>query len=534
MKRKTVWIILSLMIAAAFLLRLVCLLCYGMQYDDVISLGFPGMFYSLGNYSPQPTFLYAFFMNLLERAAPSGEFILRLPAVFWGTLALLPVYLFTSRLFGKQAGLIAAYLGTISPFLIGYSQEIRMYTLLFFLGAVSYFCFLIAVETGSRRAWGVNILTNSLAAYLNFAAVLTIPAQLLFLSVFYAKRCRGERAAAVRAQSVQLLLFLPWFMIFLRQWGFMLRRTQADKRIYTYLEKVTPQDIFFTFKNLIAGFYSCGWGRDILIILFGGLCVLGILRLLFPGGKIAPKEIQNALSAKEKVFLLISSFLLPMIILIVFSQFRMIYCDKYVIVCLLFLLAFAGYALSRLKPVFLLAALALITIFTGIVLKDYYRNRIYPDYRQRPGIVNRKEFRKAAAYCLSAFRPGDVILHTSGTSTLPLAYYLDRNGKRGFLNGRGMFVFAEEIYRTLGKESRLIFQDIESGAFRFNDDGIPGEEFAGSLSVYRRVWLVFSYWECQEPFQPVKEWFDRRFLLIESRAFSGVILFLYQTDIGKE
>ena len=66
-----------------------------------------------------------------------SEFALRSLSVVAGLASVVFTYMLGRRLFGEWAGLIAAFLGTISPLGIYYSQEARMYALLGALSAAS-------------------------------------------------------------------------------------------------------------------------------------------------------------------------------------------------------------------------------------------------------------------------------------------------------------------------------------------------------------------------------------------------------------
>jgi uncharacterized membrane protein len=71
-----------------------------------------------------------------------NEFALRSLSVVAGVALVAFTYLLGRRLFGEATGLIAAFLGAISPFAIYYSQEARMYALLAALSAASTYLLL--------------------------------------------------------------------------------------------------------------------------------------------------------------------------------------------------------------------------------------------------------------------------------------------------------------------------------------------------------------------------------------------------------
>ena len=146
-------------------------------------------------------------------------------------------------------------------------------------------------------------------------------------------------------------------------------------------------------------------------------------------------------------------------------------------------------------------------------------------------MISRKEFRKAAEYLRKNYRDTDFVLHTSSTSSLPFVYYLDPRKNRELPDGGAVFQFLEDVFQSLGNENRLFFQDVRNGRFGFykRKDDFTAQSRDDGLAPYKRIWLVYSYWEVPVPFEGLKNWFDARYALLESREFMGVRLFLYET-----
>ncbi|HLB11462.1 MAG TPA: glycosyltransferase family 39 protein [Dehalococcoidia bacterium] len=97
--------------------------------------------------------LYYIFLNWWSQASGTGEFGLRFLSVAFGLLLVAVVYKLGQKLFVPQAGLAAAGIAAISPFLVYYSQEARMYMQGAFLCALAGLFFVKALEgtgAGSR------------------------------------------------------------------------------------------------------------------------------------------------------------------------------------------------------------------------------------------------------------------------------------------------------------------------------------------------------------------------------------------------
>ncbi len=74
-----------------------------------------------------------------RRSLATSEIAMRSLSALWGLLLVWLVYQIASRLFDKRTALIAALFAAINPFLIAYSQEVRMYEQLAALAALLFY-----------------------------------------------------------------------------------------------------------------------------------------------------------------------------------------------------------------------------------------------------------------------------------------------------------------------------------------------------------------------------------------------------------
>ena len=102
-----------------------------------------------------------YLMTWLLRPWGDGEFILRLPAAIAGVLTVFAVYLLGKELFGRRAGLVAALLTSVSPYMVWYSQEARNYSLLMLLTTLQMYFAYTAVTRSRRTDWlGLAVVTT--------------------------------------------------------------------------------------------------------------------------------------------------------------------------------------------------------------------------------------------------------------------------------------------------------------------------------------------------------------------------------------
>ncbi|PKO22132.1 MAG: hypothetical protein CVU38_10995 [Chloroflexi bacterium HGW-Chloroflexi-1] len=103
--------------------------------------------------------LYYYLMAGWTRWAGRGEWALRFPSAFFGTLTVALFWALARRLFGQRScgrfsSLAAAALAGLSPLYVYYAQEARMYTLLTFLGVLAGYALLrAAAADGANREW---------------------------------------------------------------------------------------------------------------------------------------------------------------------------------------------------------------------------------------------------------------------------------------------------------------------------------------------------------------------------------------------
>ncbi len=147
-----------------------------------------------------------FILAWLSAHLGSGPEWIRLPALIAGLAAIPLAFLLARRLFGVSAGLVAAALMALNPFMIYYSTEARPYSLAIALLLGSTLAMLIAADTGRLRWWAVYAALVALAMYAHYTSAFILGAQLLWL-MWARPKARFPGLAATAAAAV---LYLPW------------------------------------------------------------------------------------------------------------------------------------------------------------------------------------------------------------------------------------------------------------------------------------------------------------------------------------
>ncbi len=176
--------------------------------------------------------LYFVVLSALRALAGETEYVLRFASVIAGVLLVPLLYVVGKRLFSERAGVLAAALGTFSPFLIWYAQEARMYTLLATLSLASVYLLLRAIDFPAKRdedarpansrqrwliwlAWAVVTLATLYTHFTTFFLLLFEGA------VLVASLVRSRRREALRVIVLLAMLAVPltWYALSRAQQG---------------------------------------------------------------------------------------------------------------------------------------------------------------------------------------------------------------------------------------------------------------------------------------------------------------------------
>jgi 4-amino-4-deoxy-L-arabinose transferase-like glycosyltransferase len=219
--RETALGILAGLILVGLVLRLA--VPRGIWLDEAISihqarLSLHDLFVNLYNGDRQPPF-YHLTLWLTIRIFGDGEFAVRLPSLIAGTLTIPVLYELGRELYDRRTGLLAAAFATISPLLIWYSQEVRMYEFIALFGLLALLTQLRAIRNGTMLNWAAYILATAALLWSHYFGLLLIAVQqVIFVAVLVHRKRSGEpikplalgfaySAAVLAMQLVPLLVF---------------------------------------------------------------------------------------------------------------------------------------------------------------------------------------------------------------------------------------------------------------------------------------------------------------------------------------
>ena len=182
----TSWLLAPITLLAA-ILRLHEIAARSFWFDESISveiarLPWSQFFLALWYREANMTFYYVLLHFWLAMGSSDG-FIRGLSVLI--SAATIPViYALGTRLFGRSAGLLSAWLLAINAYHIRYAQEARGYALVVFLAALATWLLVRNLQEPSSACWGAYAVVCILAVYSHFFGALVVVAHgvsLMFL-----------------------------------------------------------------------------------------------------------------------------------------------------------------------------------------------------------------------------------------------------------------------------------------------------------------------------------------------------------------
>ena len=205
-----VWILWGLIVVAT-VIRIVTIDNQSYWADEALTayeahLPFRAMLDSVVRVETTPP-LYFVLIWGWAKAFGTSEVVLRSVSTLAG-VALVPIaYLAARDLISRWAGVIAAALVTVNPFLIWYSQEARAYMLVALLTGASFWLFVRARANPSHRNLAWWAVCSSAAVMTHFFAGFVLVPEALWLLWVARTRATGLAVGVVAAAQLAMLPF---------------------------------------------------------------------------------------------------------------------------------------------------------------------------------------------------------------------------------------------------------------------------------------------------------------------------------------
>ena len=161
-----------------------------------------------------PPFYY-FCLKIWSGLFGSSEIALRSMSVFFAAIGLLLAYFLFRRWFNKRTANLASIFMALSPFLIRYAQEARMYGLIFAIVIGATLTLDIALKSKKKSAWACYAILIALGMWTHYFAALAWIAHLVYIGVYMYKQ--GLDKNVFWTYPLAVGCFLPWLPTAIKQ-----------------------------------------------------------------------------------------------------------------------------------------------------------------------------------------------------------------------------------------------------------------------------------------------------------------------------
>jgi hypothetical protein len=355
-------------------------------------------------------------------------------------LACIPLSFFAARaVFSRLAGLVAALLTALDPFLTYYAQETRMYELEAFLSIVVAWSYVEGIVRAKRRWLPVFVLSTVLLAYSHnwglFACVGLAAATAI--AVRHRLKLFAVAAAAVA------VLYLPWVPTLL----FQARHTGAP-----WSTRPSLHDLFLSVGTVVGGDATF-----VALVLVGGIALWRL---------VAHRQTEE----REIVSVLAAMVATTVVVAFISSQISPAWTSRYFAVVVGPMLLLAGEGIARARTRGFAALAVIVFIFAGY------------------GLHNDKENARGITRGVQPYlHPGELIISTHPEQTPVLRYYLGAGYRWGTTLGSTP---DPHIFDWVDAVSRLRDAKAQPTMAKLLATVKPGQEFVVFAPVFRdyRAW----------------------------------------------
>ena len=475
----------QILILAALSLRLISLTRNGLWVDEASSVAVSALtvpdIVAASKVDPHPPGYYLLLHGWTALLGRS-EYAVRLLSVFAGVLSVAGTYLLAKVMFRERTARLAAWCVCLSPALIEYAQETRMYALLVLCSVILTWA---AVRIVTRYANGITRFSRS--AHLTYAlvGVIGLYTQYYFMFVILAvnlwafvKLSRAERWRDIGywslLQAATILPFGVWVPILLHQ---------SQAFVFTWIGQPNATSVLNALSYL-----TLGQGNPSLGLVLG----LALTGVVLSGLTVA--RLARDMQAVDAVLLVIWA-IFPMAFSYFLSQSHPVFIDRQFLLSIPAIVLLMVGGLTDRRAVTIGALVFTIGVLPGL-------NRLYFENRKQ-------EWRELVSYIQTHSEPTDLVYVNPAGGRVAVDYYLERSmAVDGYPPQFSLLLGGFHGERTTADNvNRLLTQ------------------LAGK---HHRVWLiqfVASYWD---PEQHLTRWLEGHMTLEETPTFRGLDVRLYE------
>ncbi|MCE5259350.1 MAG: glycosyltransferase family 39 protein [Chloroflexi bacterium] len=430
--------------------------------------------------------LYFLLLRAVISLAGENDVVLRFPSACMAAALVPLLYILGKRLRNSRAGVIAAGMGALSPFMLWYAQEARMYTLVTFLGLLSTYVLWRAITSGKWYLYLLYGITLGAGLLTQYLFVLLFPAQLIFaLALRPAKTSQAheypwQRWTGIAGLAIPLGILL--FVILL-----VIQRIPelGSNRTYVPLWMIT-RDAFNSFALGLSVNYFAIWPLD---IVFWLVFTWGLVSTLSKTAAGAAESLPENVQPRPAAFLFLLGYIfLPIIGIWLFSFIKPLYMgSRYLLMCVpAFILGVALGLESIISHRRILGVIVLLVLL-GSSVYSICRYYTAAEYK------NKEDYRSAACTIAQNESAGDVIVVNGAETEAAFKHYYEGN----------LSVIPIPELNQSWEDTQRELNDL--------------------AQRYDRLWLVEGNKQITDPTERVRYWFTSNTMMLGESVYSGYV-----------
>ena len=164
----------------------------------------------------QHTPFYFYFIHFWLKIFGTNEILLRMSSAIFGIATIPLTYIVGKKLYDTKVGIISALLVTVSPLLIYYSIEIRMYSAVIFFAVLSMNYLLDYDEKSDKKSLMKLLAVNTVIPYLLIGGIVFYIGQIISFLIYLLvtqKENKNKLKEYLTYQLYQFILLIPYFVI---------------------------------------------------------------------------------------------------------------------------------------------------------------------------------------------------------------------------------------------------------------------------------------------------------------------------------
>lgn len=298
-------------------------------------------------------------------------FVMRAYSALLGIAGLFAFYFLGKEIANKKVALLSVLLLTFNFFHIYYSQEARMYSLLFLTTTLSFYGLVRFIKKQTAKTTFVYILCTTLMIYSHFLALFVLISQVLIMLYFLFEQEKENRKkffllSAVSGLAV-FILWIPAFKIFLAASGTKL----------TWIPLPTSDVFYSLFKEFFGNTDTIFFFAYVLIIFY-----------LFKTFNTAEKEKKYKSDKNLSQFVIICTWIfVPLLLAFSISYLKTpVMVSRYFMSLLPAILLLTALGLSKIRNTKLRGVVIVFFVISSmadlIAVKDYYNKITKTQFRE--------------------------------------------------------------------------------------------------------------------------------------------------------